>query len=233
MGSKGEGVTNSEGRAPNQSLVEVLPESQVELELVGQKGRVLKSLENNAPKLSDDDIRQIADRVAQQVIEMEVSALPPEEKKAWKQRLKKIGYDIGVNLTGSGIWAGLLYAAAHITLAAGPEETERQARNQRRMAQIRAKLAEGVNEDETDLLVQTDALQQRLAGKRQLAERLLHSEAYQQYRRAVEREEARVGNVYSDGQRRHRRIVLSMRFIEELYEHLFSEAYDRIVPKQE
>jgi hypothetical protein len=228
MGSKGEGVTNSEGRAPNQSLVELLPESQVEQELVGQKGRVLKSLEHNAPKLSDDDIRQIADSVAQQLIEKEVSTLPPEEMKAWKQRLKKIGYDIGVNLTGSGIWAGLLYASAHIFLAAGPEETERQARNERRMAQIRAKLAEGANEDETDLFFQTYALQQRLAGKRQLAERLLHSEAYQQYRRAVERERARVGLLpYGDVRAD---VVHSMGFIGELYAHLFSEARDRIVP---
>jgi hypothetical protein len=163
-------------------------------ELSGKNSAIFETLERNAPQLNDAEVQKIADKVARVLIERDLNRLPPEKRATQQERVRKLAYDISIGLASSGIWAALVYAGSRMSWFAGPEKTEYQIKQDRRMMLIRAKLAEGLSKEQADDLdFITFALTSRIAATKQLAERLLRMEDFQQFLAEVEQEDVRWG----------------------------------------
>jgi hypothetical protein len=174
--------------------VDILPKAQVEKELSGESAEILKALERNTPKLSNDDIAQIVQRAAPEAIETWLKSLPPQEQVTWKPRLEKLAYDIGIGLASSAIWAALVYVLSYTIGAEGPERTEKQVRAAQRGWMIREALTKGLTQEELVMVdFNTGVVNSNLADSDRLAERVLQTDTFQQFLRASGRGNDREG----------------------------------------
>jgi hypothetical protein len=76
------------------------------------------ALTQGTPKLSPDEIEQIANRVTDQVLER----LAPTDRKKWRVILLRVARDLALGIAASALWA--LLATIHPMVRAGPSERE-------------------------------------------------------------------------------------------------------------
>jgi hypothetical protein len=112
---------------------------------------VLPTLERNAPRLSDAEIEEISERVAEDLVAHLMERAPDDSAKARaKEKLKKLGYDIAVGILSSGIFAALAYAASQIAFLDGAShrKSKKAAEEERILDRFRRKLAAGIVAEE-------------------------------------------------------------------------------------
>lgn len=112
---------------------------------------VLPTLERNAPRLSDEEVEEISERVAEKLVTHFMNMAPDDSSKARaKEKLKKLGYDIAVGLVSSGIFAALAYAASQIAFLDGASQrrSEEAIEEERALSRFRGRLAAGVDTEE-------------------------------------------------------------------------------------
>lgn len=81
----------------------------------------LKELDNAYPHLSDDEISQIAEKVAEDFVEFWG---PPRDSKRWREDIRKVALQIAIGVTSSGIFALLVYLYIQIRLSFAPAEVD-------------------------------------------------------------------------------------------------------------
>lgn len=110
---------------------------------------VLPTLERNAPRLSDEEIEEISERVAEKLM-TEFMQLAPSARGRAKEKVKKLGYDIAVGIVGSGIFAALAYAASQISFldGASSRRSEKAIEEERALNRFRNRLAAGIVAEE-------------------------------------------------------------------------------------
>jgi hypothetical protein len=110
---------------------------------------VLPTLERNAPRLSDAEVEEISERVAEKLMTDFMQMVPSARARA-KERVKKLGYDIAVGILGSGIFAALAYAASQIAFLDGASRhrSDEAAGEERALSRFRGRLAAGIETEE-------------------------------------------------------------------------------------
>ena len=110
---------------------------------------VLPTLERNAPRLSDAEVEEISERVAEKLM-TDFMQMAPSARARAKERVKKLGYDIAVGILSSGIFAALAYAASQIAFLDGASRhrSDEAAEEERALSRFRNRLAAGIDAEE-------------------------------------------------------------------------------------
>ncbi|HXO27180.1 MAG TPA: hypothetical protein VOA80_07550 [Thermoanaerobaculia bacterium] len=110
---------------------------------------VLPTLERNAPRLSDAEVEEISERVAEKLM-TDFMQMAPSARARAKEKVKKLGYDIAVGIVSSGIFAALAYAASQIAFLDGASRrrSEEAAEEDRALSRFRNRLAAGIDAEE-------------------------------------------------------------------------------------
>ncbi len=176
--------------------MEIIPKAKIAEELEGSEGEVFSDLEKKLPRLSDSEVRRIAEQISREMIGTELAALPAREKANLENRIRKLAYDIGIGLLSSGIWAALAYAMSHMQWLAGVDKSDEQLKSEQRMREFRDRLSEGMKwevRDELDYI--TLGLKSRLVDSKELARSLLGIDDFKAFLAAIEQEDQRNGVV--------------------------------------
>jgi len=113
-------------------------------------------MDARCPRLTEEEIERIAQRVAAHLIEGVPERVPDSEKAQWRERLRSTTYDLAVGLASSGIWALLVYVAQIVDSLAPAEDEAYQERELRRST-IRHELSRNLPSDSRKDLVASGA----------------------------------------------------------------------------
>lgn len=112
--------------------------------LLDRNAKLLEALDRNNPQLSKQEIDLIAERVAQILAEQ----MSIKNKPNKKERIKKLAYDLSVNLAASGIWALLMYIGAVLLFLEGSEKSSEAREQERRFDAIKQRMSKNLSEED-------------------------------------------------------------------------------------
>lgn len=179
-----------------QPLIEIVSKEELEEELTEMEKRILAKIERRTPRLRERDLEAIAEKVAAHIVEWEMGLARDEVKSDWKQRLAKLGYDVGIGLLTSGAWAAIVYGACHVHFADGESRSEEQLKEARRLNDIGFKIAQELSPDEFhELGYLVSQLKSAVMHNNKLSRRVFECAEFQEFRTVADAERRRKGHV--------------------------------------